>query len=132
MSAAGDAYPERRSCRHRGRWLVLVRHPETRKNVIQGFGGGTADDEPTDRGREDLERLISSLAAVAARRGRCCDVSVWSSLAPRTLAAAELLATAIGVGCLPDDRLGPIGNGLLGGRTAEQVAREFPDYFRSL
>lgn len=132
LSTVGGAHPERRPCRHRGRWLVLVRHPETRKNVIQGFGGGAADDEPTARGREDLDQLVGSLATVAARRGQCCDVSVWSSGAPRTLAAAEMLATAIGVDCFPDDRLGPIGNGVLGGRTAEQVAEEFPDYFRSL
>lgn len=119
-------------CRHAGAGLVFVRHPETRKNLIQGFGGGHVDNESTERGRKSSVSIMRAFSEFAAMLPQCCTISVWSSAEPRTDAVAERLARMIGAEWVRDPRLGPVNNGPLAGMTAERVSREVPEYFHSL
>lgn len=129
QSARGVSAPE---CSHSGVAVAFVRHPETMKNLLQGFGGGSNDNDETDRGRDETDSLIRIMSDAAAEMPSCCSTSVWSSGAPRAARLATSLAKELRAELIPDARFGPIMNGPLSGLTADQVARENPDYFRSV
>ena len=137
--SVGESRPPQRAqrgpvlgCNHTGTAVAFVRHPEMMKNLLQGFGGGSYDNEETDRGRDEADSIIGIMSDAVAELPSCCGTSVWSSGAPRAARLASNLAKELRAELISDARLGPINNGPLSGMTAAQVAQENPDYFRSV
>jgi broad specificity phosphatase PhoE len=119
-------------CPHRGAAVLFVRHPETLKNVKQGFGGGSNDNDETDRGRQDARALLKEISAMTDFLPRCCSISIRCSPELRASALATAIATDIKTASSADQRLMPRNNGCLGGLTAREVAERNPAYLSNI
>ena len=103
--------------------LLLIRHGQSEGNVA-GRIQGQAEYPLSALGREQARRLAQRLAAehdgIAA---------VYTSSLGRAVETAEILAQAVGVPVIPDDRLQEYDAGELAGLTIEGVRGQFPQVY---
>lgn len=113
------------------RCLVFVRHAEANKNIREVFGQTSAPSSQlydlTDDGTLELEAIANSLAGI--------DIAVANVVGPEFGQAsycASVVAGRLGVTCLADSRLLPIGAGSLAGVTEVEADRIATDYMQRL
>jgi broad specificity phosphatase PhoE len=100
--------------------ILLARHGESRDNAPPQRFSGWLDAPLTDRGREQAR----ALAAVAAQAG---VAAVWTSQLMRARETAEIVAAAVGVAAVVDERLAESHRGRWEGRLVADLEREEPE-----
>jgi probable phosphoglycerate mutase len=102
--------------------LVLVRHAATAHTAQRRFSGSTGSDPVlSGTGERQAARLGARLS------GRTGIAAVVTSPAARARRTAEVVAAACGLPVRVDDALREIDFGRWEGRTADEVARDWPD-----
>jgi probable phosphoglycerate mutase len=99
--------------------LILIRHGRSTWNTARRIQGW-ADPPLDDLGRQQARRLVERVRTEA-------PVVVYTSPLQRARETAEIIARALGVPVLPDERLKEHGVGDLTGLTWEEVVAQYPD-----
>src|SRR5688572_240982 len=101
------------------RTLLLIRHGQSTADVEDRVGG-SYDDDLTDLGRSQAERL-------AARVARDYQVDrLYASTLKRAAQTAEAVAAATGARPIFDDRLREMASGDAAGLTRDEGRRRYP------
>jgi broad specificity phosphatase PhoE len=99
--------------------LLLVRHGESEGNAA-GRLQGQGEYSLSELGRKQVRRLAQRLQEYEGM------AAIYTSSQSRAVETAEILARAIGVPTIPDDRLQEYDVGELTGLTVEEVRQQFP------
>jgi broad specificity phosphatase PhoE len=124
------------------RRLVLVRHPEARKNMRGALGGGQGDDDLSPVGFEQCAQLSSNLSAWLRRLGlSLSDVTFHRSSDLRARAASDEIAHCLQfsdrapsdaqpplIGWVTHSGLSSIKKGSISGLTDEEIRAYSPGY----
>jgi broad specificity phosphatase PhoE len=99
---------------------IFVRHAECKKNLVGITGGEGAG--LTEHGAAQAALLASELAAqVSVPRIVACPTM-------QTIETAEIIEATLRCPLSVDERLTPAGMGVVGGLTAEEMKRRYPEY----
>ncbi|AZZ39724.1 histidine phosphatase family protein [Acidipropionibacterium jensenii] len=109
--------------------MILVRHPEAEKNVVNAFGGDSNMDLLTGSGRNSLSEVSMHVSAVTHGSN---PVRVISSPADRALILATELASSAGSRPEILADLQSIGKGSLSGVTERVAEQAYPSYMGRL
>jgi broad specificity phosphatase PhoE len=103
--------------------ILLARHGQTDDNVPPARVQGWRDPPLNERGREEARALAE---AVAGER----LAALYASHLRRALETAEIVAAAVGLEPVVDERLAESHRGRWEGRLLDEIEREEPDLWR--
>ncbi len=111
--------------------IILVRHPESSKNVIARFSSAQGEECVTQRGEEQISHLSECLRRLALENNltKCCAVCSDSD---RTKVTGTTLASALQAIVVQDPDLGPISGGAVAGIEEAKACIIAPDFMHSL
>ena len=108
------------------RYVFLVRHPESVKNVTGALGSAAGREALTARGRDQVAEIVSGFSAV--RDVFSCNFVLYSSASLRSQAVAAALATDFGISLITSAVLNSIDAGLATGLTRQESEALVPGY----
>lgn len=103
--------------------VLLVRHPESSKNIQDRFASESGEEPLTRRGQDDLRNLAHEVTQFASHL-RAYAVSVHASPSARSMGPARVLADQFGGQLFLDANLASIVNAETSGRSFAQLAVE--------
>jgi len=103
--------------------VLLIRHPESSKNVQDRFASESGDEPLTRRGQDDVRNLAHEVKQFASHLG-AYEISVHASPSARAVGPARFLADQIGGQLFLDTNLASIVNAETSGRSFAQLAAE--------
>lgn len=114
--------------------LVLIRHPEAEKNVLQRFSRSDGGEAVTKEGRRQSDALVASFRSLVDGLDRSfgASIAVHSAATVRSVSTAEVLAGQLGCTLERHDGLMPISAGSLAGLTEDAARSEAPAFSRAL
>lgn len=111
--------------------VLLIRHPESSKNIQDKFASESGHEPLTSRGEEDVRNLAHEIKEFASHL-RANEISVHASPSVRATGPAGFIASRIGGTLFPEDDLSSIVNSATSGRSFAQLAAEDPTLAREM
>lgn len=111
--------------------IILIRHPESIKNAGELFSSNDNREALTETGEHEarsLARALSRSCSPFSGDGLC----ILTADSFRSVFLAELLSQRFGISFEANDSLISIKAGEISGKSEEEIAVKFPEYFRSL
>lgn len=116
-----------------GKWLLLLRHPESTKNLLQLFSSKDGIEPLSERGEEQIAQIRAALQALMKSYGISPDdVLVTSSSSLRSAAAATQISEKIGSKVVLDDGFKSINSGSTAGKSELESFESQNDFMRML
>lgn len=103
--------------------VLLIRHPESSKNIQDRFASESGQEPLTRRGQDDVRNLAQGVKQFASHLG-AYEISVHASPSARATGPARFLADQIGGELFLDANLASIVNAETSGRSFAQLAAE--------
>jgi broad specificity phosphatase PhoE len=103
--------------------VLLIRHPESSKNIQDRFASQSGEEPLTRRGQDDVRNLAHEVKQFASHL-RADEISVHASSSTRAMGPARFLADQIGGQLLLDANMASIVNAETSGRSFAQLALE--------
>ena len=103
--------------------ILLIRHPESSKNIQDRFASESGEEPLTLRGQNDVRNLANEVMQFASHL-RAYEISVHASPSARAMGPARFLADQIGGQLFLDANLASIVNAETSGRSFAQLAAE--------
>ena len=103
--------------------FIFVRHGESEKNLTKVFGGEGAN--LTALGKQQVESFVTDLKKQNLNR----PVNVFATPRLQAIQSADIIAKAFNTKTICDERLKSQNLGVLGGKTAEEQKRDYPNEY---
>ncbi len=99
----------------------LIRHGQD----LPGVRGGWSENGLTDKGREQVQKLVERFTQPDAPK----ISRIYASDLPRTMETAQILADALGLEVIPKKDFREVNNGLLAGMDNDLALETYPGLF---
>jgi len=111
--------------------LLLLRHPESLKNVHNQFSSDTDDELLTSKGMEECLRISEGIRSIISDMNLSCK-SIYCANSIRSIETAKVIARALDVSITIEEALRSTKPGVLAGQTEAEARKSNPLFIAQL